>query len=154
VWTAAAVVASAVCSVRSGAVYGLRVHYPHLQTRTSVSTRHLEAGTASYISPGCFVGEGVNEKVDVSSAGHAAVGVCGGGAPWKGHNMMQVAYQVRSVMTVTVTVTATVTVTVTVTATVAVAITVTMTVTVAVTVTAGGMPGEAWWSRGATVWST
>lgn len=66
-----------------------------MQTHSYVSTRHLEAGTASYMAPECFIGEGVNEKIDVYSLAMLLWECVTGERPWKGHNMMQVAYQVR-----------------------------------------------------------
>eukprot|EP00775_Hariotina_reticulata_P006455 gene6455-6684_t len=65
-----------------------------MKTHSYVSTRHLEAGTASYMAPECFIGEGVNEKIDVYSLAMLLWECVTGDRPWKGHNMMQVAYQV------------------------------------------------------------
>jgi serine/threonine protein kinase len=66
-----------------------------LQTHTFFSTQHLAAGTASYMAPECFTGGHVGEKADVYSLGCMLWECVTGEPPWRGLNVVQVAYQVR-----------------------------------------------------------
>jgi serine/threonine protein kinase len=61
---------------------------------TYLSTTHVAAGTASYMSPECFAGGHVGEKADVYSLGCMLWECVTGERPWKGYNVVQVAYQV------------------------------------------------------------
>ncbi|WIA30082.1 hypothetical protein OEZ86_000177 [Tetradesmus obliquus] len=66
-----------------------------MKTHTFVSTQHVEAGTASYMAPECFKGnQGLSEKVDCYALGCLLLECVTGERPWKGCNMVQVAYQV------------------------------------------------------------
>ena len=67
-----------------------------LQTHTYLSTTHLAAGTASYMAPECFAGGHVGEKADVYSLGCMLWECVTGERPWRGLNVVQVAYQVRA----------------------------------------------------------
>eukprot|EP00879_Flechtneria_rotunda_P018025 GHRR01018891.1.p1 GENE.GHRR01018891.1~~GHRR01018891.1.p1 ORF type:complete len:1346 (+),score=395.98 GHRR01018891.1:182-4219(+) len=68
-----------------------------MKTHTFVSTRHIEAGTASYMAPECFGNTGVGEKVDVYALGMLLWECVMGERPWRGCNLVQVAFQVRTV---------------------------------------------------------
>eukprot|EP00878_Enallax_costatus_P003783 GHUV01003999.1.p1 GENE.GHUV01003999.1~~GHUV01003999.1.p1 ORF type:complete len:186 (+),score=40.57 GHUV01003999.1:135-692(+) len=65
-----------------------------MKTHTFVSTRHVEAGTAAYMAPECFGNAGVGEKVDIWAPGMLLWECITGVRPWKGCNMVQIAFQV------------------------------------------------------------
>ena len=54
----------------------------------------MTAGTASYMPPECFAGGHVGEKADVYSLGCLLWECVTGERPWRGLNVVQVAYQV------------------------------------------------------------
>lgn len=65
---------------------------------TYLSTQHVAAGTASYMSPETFSGGAVGEKADVWSLACMLWECVTGERPWRGLNVVQVAFQVRAGM--------------------------------------------------------
>lgn len=67
-----------------------------MKVHTYLSTQHVTAGTAGYMAPECFEGAAVGEKADIYSLGCMLWECVMGERPWKGLNVVQVAYQVRT----------------------------------------------------------
>eukprot|EP00879_Flechtneria_rotunda_P007768 GHRR01008141.1.p1 GENE.GHRR01008141.1~~GHRR01008141.1.p1 ORF type:complete len:486 (+),score=123.48 GHRR01008141.1:1274-2731(+) len=65
-----------------------------MKMHTMLTTQHSGAGTALYMAPECFSGEGITEKVDVYALGMLLWELLTGERPWKGLNLVQVAFQV------------------------------------------------------------